>query len=1340
MRKITFSFILCCMTLGSANAQQPLNGFLYGIESQPVGTEWEAPEKLSLNKEQPRAYFFSFGDVESAKKVHPEASKYWQDLNGTWKFHWAPNPGERPKNFYEAKFDAEDWDDIKVPSCWNVVGIQKDGSLKYGVPIYCNQPVIFKHTVAVGDWKGGVMREPNKDWTTYKYRNEVGSYRRTFTVSEDWKDREVYINFDGVNSFFYLWINGKYVGFSKNSRNTATFNITDYLVKGENVVAVEVYRNSDGSFLEAQDMFRLPGIFRDTYLTSTAKVEVRDMKINTDLTANGASVEVNAKLRNLGKKAAKGYTLNYSVYENKLYSDDIVGQVGQPVASESFTLEKDDNKAISTKFNIENAKLWSAEQPNRYTLVVELKDKKGKTVDVVSSYFGVCKVEIKDTKAEDDEFGLAGRYFYVNNKPVKLKGVNRQEINPNSGNSITHEQMEEEIMIMKRGNINHVRNSHYSCDPYWYYLCDKYGIYLEDEANLESHEYYYGDASLSHVPEFKDAHVARVMELVHAHVNHPSIVIWSLGNEGGPGDNFKAAYNAIKEFDLSRPVQYERNNDIVDMGSNQYPSIAWTREAVKGKYNMKYPFHISEYAHSMGNAGGNLEDYWEAMESTNFFCGAAIWDWVDQSLYNYDKTTGEKYLAYGGDFGDKPNDGMFCMNGILFPGHKPKPEYFEVKKVYQNVGVKAVDITKGQIEVFNKNYFEPMTDVEMVWSLWKDGKKIQESNAFKGPRNILGPREKGNYTIPFDYNSLDANSEYFVKVQFLLAKDMPWAKKGYVQMEEQLPVKSAAQFASIKESAKGDKPTLSQTKEKNLIKGNGFSVVFNNTTGTINSLQYGNKVIFADGNGPKLDAFRAMVDNDNWAYHQWFAKGLNNLQHKVLDSKVYTKEDGTVVLAYTVESQAPYGQNIRDLGISSGKYEITKNKDFGPDDFKFTTNQIWTVYPDGSIELEANINSNEPGLNLPRLGYVMKTPSDLKNYTYYGRGPQNNYNDRMNGAFVQLYNSTVQDQFVHFPKPQSMGNREDVRWCALTDEAGNGAQFISTTTFSASALPWSAMQMVEAPHPYQLPKSDGNYLHLDLKVMGLGGNSCGQGGPLEEDRIKAGNHSMGFIIRPVQKSYDMSERAKVSAAGDMPLGVARDRAGKVTISTEKKDAVICYTLNGNKKVQTYSEPINMRNGGTITVWEKSNDKLKTTMTFEKIETVPVEVMYASSVESGEGDPGHLVDNDPNTIWHTMYSVTVAKYPHWVDLDCGEVKTLKGFTYLPRQNGPNGNIKDYQIQVSNDGKTWGDVLVKGSFENNAKEKRVMFSKPVKARYVRFTALSSQNGQDFASGAEMGVLAE
>ena len=1337
MKRKTLIFILCSLMYSSAYSQQPLGGFLYGNVQSPEGTEWEAPEKLSLNKEQPRAYFFSFADVESAKEVRPEASSYWQSLNGTWKFHWAPNPDERPKTFYDIQFDDAAWDDITVPSCWNVVGIQKDGSLKYGVPIYCNQPVIFKHTKVVGDWKGGVMREPNKDWTTYKYRNEVGSYRRTFRIPENWKEREVYINFDGVNSFFYLWINGKYMGFSKNSRNTASFNISDYLVKGDNVVAVEVYRNSDGSFLEAQDMYRLPGIFRDTYLTSTAKLEMRDMKIDTDLTAEGATVSVNAMMRNLGKKAAKDFTLTYSVFENKLYSDEIVGKVGNPVVSEKFTLDKDGSQKTTTKLTINNAKLWSAEKPNRYTLVAELKDRKGKIVDVVSSYFGICKVEIRDTEAKDDEFGLKGRYFYVNNKPVKLKGVNRQEINPNSGNSITHEQMEEEIMIMKRGNINHVRNSHYSCDPYWYYLCDKYGIYLEDEANLESHEYYYGKESLSHVPEFKDAHVARVMELVHAHVNHPSIVIWSLGNEAGPGNNFVAAYDAIKAYDTSRPVQYERNNDIVDMGSNQYPPIPWIREAVKGTFNIKYPFHISEYAHSMGNAGGNLEDYWEAIESTNFFCGGAIWDWVDQSLYNYDKATGEKYLAYGGDFGEKPNDGMFCMNGILFSGHKPKPEYFEVKKVYQNVGVKAVDIMKGQIEVFNKNYFEPMTGYDMVWSLWKDGKKVQESRNFKGHRNIVGPREKVLYTIPFDFNSLSSDSEYFIKIQFLLAKDMPWAKKGYVQMEEQLPLKQADTFAGIASVAEGNDVILNESNEAYTVKGNGFTVVFDNQTGTINHLKYGARTIFTENNGPKLDAFRAQTDNDNWAYRQWFAKGLNSLLHKVLNKSVYTRKDGAVVIAYTVESQSPCGYNIKDLGISSGKYEITKSKDFGPDDFKFTTNQIWTVYKDGSIELQANIISNEPNLDLPRLGYVMKTPKDLSNYTYYGRGPQNNYNDRMNGAFVELYHSTVQEQFVDFPKPQSMGNREGVRWCALTDQTGQGVQFVSTSSpFSASALPWSAMQMVEAPHPYQLPESDGNYLHIDLKMMGLGGSSCGQDAPLAEDRVKAGNHMMGFIIRPA--NGNLTQSAKVSATGDMPLGISRDRTGMLNITSARKDATICYSINGAKKALVYDKPFSLRDGGLVKAWYKDNEQLMATSEFDRIESIPVEVIYASSAEQGEGDANHLVDGDPNTYWHTVYSVTVAKYPHWIDFDCTEEKTIKGFVYLPRQNSSNGNIKDFQIQVSNDGKNWGEIIVKGSFENNRKEKRILFNEPVKARYVRFTALSSQNGDDFATGAEIYIL--
>lgn len=1344
------SFFWACLLGGvlTANAQQALlKGFAYEMQQAPMGKEWESPEKLALNKEQPHSWFFAFSDKESARRVLPEYSSFFQSLNGNWKFNWVGNPDERPVDFFKSEFDVSGWDDVTVPMQWNVVGIQKNGDLKYGVPIYANQPVIFQHKVAVDDWKGGVMRTPPADWVTYKHRNEVGSYRRSFTIPENWENREVYINFDGVSSFFYLWINGKYVGFSKNSRNTSSFNITPYLNKeGENIVAVEVYRNSDGSFLEAQDMFRLPGIFRGVSLTSTSKLQVRDLRVRPDLDADYAdgTIRVEADIRNLNKKKAKGYTLSYSLYSNKLYSDENVLVEGVEGTADIPVLENGDNTTATTTIHVKNPKKWSAEYPYRYTLVGELKDKKGRVVESFSTALGFCKVEIKDTPADKDEFGLAGRYYYVNGKTVKLKGVNRQEIEPSVGNAITHEQMEEEIMIMKRGNINHVRNSHYSCEPYWYYLCDKYGIYLEDEANIESHQYYYGKESLSHVPEFEDAHVARVMELAHSHINHPSIVIWSLGNEAGPGKNFVAAYNAIHSFDSSRPVQYERNNDIVDMGSNQYPSIAWMKGAVTGKYKIKYPFHVSEYAHSMGNAVGNLQDYWDAIESTNFFCGAAIWDWVDQALYYYDRQTGDRFWAYGGDFGDKPNSGMFCMNGILFPDHSPKPAYYEVKKVYQNVGVKALDMTKGKIEIFNKNYFTPLNSFKLVWSLYKDGVKVQESNVFMAPRNIVGPREKVVYGIPYKYDELEKGSEYFVKVQFLLADDMPWAKAGYVQMEEQLLVKAADSKPAMAEvTAEMSRPDVVEEDGFTTVSGNGFTVKFDNKQGTIFSLVYNGKQILREGEGPKIDALRARVDNDNWAYGQWFENGLHNLKHTATSYNWINKKnkkDNTVQLMYTVVSQAPNGAKLE--GGNSGKNSVKEltDKPFGDDDFKFVTNQIWTVYPDGSVELQSSVNSNKPAVVLPRLGYAMQLPEGLSQYTYYGRGPWNNYNDRCTGSFIEQHQSTVKDQFVNFPKPQSMGNREGIRWCALTDGSGNGVQFVAGTVMSASALPWSALEMTLAPHPYQLPKSTGTHLHLDMGVTGLGGNSCGQGGPLDEDRIKAGNHSLSFIIRPV-KNGDFIQTSKVSVSGEVPLSISRSNTGMVSIETSKQNVDIVYTVNGSKKKNSYIRPFELRDGGVVTAFYKSNPSVSVTETYKKLESVPLTVINASSQEAGEGDASNLVDGDVNTTWHTMYSVTVAKYPHWVDFDAGEIKTIKGFTYLPRQDGgKNGNIKNYSLQLSVDGENWGDPVAKGTFSKNNQLKKVLLEKPVKARYIRFTGIDSQNGADFAGGAEFTVIAD
>lgn len=1341
MNKTLLTGLLCCSLSIQSFADQPLEGFTYGSVNAPTGKEWESPENLALNKEQPHAYFFPFQHLDNARKVLPENSKYWQSLDGDWKFHWAPDPDSRPKDFYQTEYDVSSWDAIPVPSSWNIYGIQKDRSQKYGTPIYVNQPVIFQHSVKVDDWRGGVMRTPPANWTTYKDRNEVGSFRRDFEIPQDWDGREVFISFDGVDSFFYLWINGQYVGFSKNSRNTANFNITPYLQKGKNTVAAEVYRSSDGSFLEAQDMFRLPGIFRTVALYSVPKVHFRDLVATPDLDATytDGSLTVNAEIRNLDKKAIKDYKVYYSLYANKLYSDEntLVDGFLSPVIDK---IAPNETGSVQTVLKVKAPNKWSAEFPYRYTLVAELKDKKNRTVEMVSTIVGFRKVEIKDTPASEDEFGLAGRYYYVNGKTVKLKGVNRHESNPGVGHAITREMMEKEIMLMKRANINHVRNSHYPDDPYWYFLCNKYGIYLEDEANIESHEYYYGAASLSHPVEWKNAHVARVMEMVRANVNNPSIVIWSLGNEAGPGKNFVAAYDALKKFDASRPVQYERNNDIVDMGSNQYPSIGWVRGAVQGKYDIKYPFHISEYAHSMGNACGNLIDYWEAMESTNFFCGGAIWDWVDQSMYNYDPKTGVRYLAYGGDFGDTPNDGQFVMNGIVFGDLEPKPQYYEVKKVYQHIGVKAIDTEKGVFEIFNKYYFKNLAeDYQLVYSLYEDGKPIMTGK----PMDInVAPRQRTQITLPYDHASLKKDAEYFMKLQFILKDQRPWAAKGFPMAEEQILVKEATDRPSISEvtanAAKLDGFVLDKDTKRILIKGTDFEAIFDPQTGSIYSLKYGNETVIADGNGPKLDALRAFTNNDNWFYAPWFEHGLHNLIHKTTEYKVLNRGNGTLVLSFTVESQAPNTARIKG-GTSSGKNSIEELTDrkFGSNDFKFVTNQIWTVYPDGSIELQSSITSNRSSLVLPRLGYVMKVPQQYSNFTYYGRGPIDNYADRKSGQLIEQYTNSVTSEFVNFPKPQDMGNHEDVRWCALTNQAGNGAVFVATDRLSASALQYSALDLILASHPYQLPKAGDTYLHLDCAVTGLGGNSCGQGGPLVHDRVFANQHSMGFIIRPAGK--ELSVVANVAPAGDLPLSITRTPAGMVELTSAKKDAVICYSIDGSKKVQEYTEPVPMRNGGTIKAWYKDSKDISSTMKFEKIESIQTQVVYASSQESGEGDASHLTDGDPNTIWHTMYSVTVAKYPHWVDLDAGEVKEIKGFTYLPRQNGGNGNIKDYSIQVSMDGKEWGEPVNKGTFARDSKEKRVLFDKPVKARYIRFTALSEQNGQDFASGAEITILA-
>ncbi|WP_315152748.1 glycoside hydrolase family 2 TIM barrel-domain containing protein [Capnocytophaga leadbetteri] len=1250
----------------------PLGGFAYGDKEAPTGKEWESVEELALNKEYPRAYFFSFDNEAQAAQVRPEKSPYWLSLNGQWRFHWCKTPDERPKDFYKTNYDASGWDMTPVPSNWNVQGIQKDGKLKYGLPIYVNQPVIFYHERKVDDWRQGVMRTPPQTWTTYEYRNEVGSYIRYFEVPREWKGREVYIDFDGVDSFFYLWINGKYVGFSKNSRNAASFNISKYLKKGQNKLAVEVYRNSDGSFLESQDMFRLPGIFRTVALRSTPKVQIRNLNVLTDTdNLSDWQLKVTAEVRNLSKKEAKDYRLQYTVYKNTLYKDDAQKVDALQATTEVQAVAPNAIEKVSAAIDVKQPDMWSAEAPNRYVLVAQLVDKKGKVIEAASTYFGFRKVEIKETKAEDDSFGNAGRYFYVNGKPIKLKGVNRHETYPDQGHVVTHAQMEEEVMLMKRANINHVRCSHYPPDPYWFYLSDKYGIYLEDEANIESHEYYYGKESLSHPKEWEKAHTARVVEMVEAAYNSPSIVIWSLGNEAGPGQNFVTAYNHLKTLDTSRPVQYERNNDIVDMGSNQYPSVAWVKGAATGKYDIKYPFHISEYAHSMGNAVGNLADYWEAIESTNYICGGAIWDWVDQALTNY-TPDGKPYAAYGGDFGDFPNDGQFVMNGIIFADRTVKPQYYEVQKVYQNIKVKKLSFDTFQIT--NKSYFEPMEGYEGVWKLYRNGELVEERSFDVSP---LKPQLKGVVTIA--PKRMDSKSEYIVVIEFRQAADKPWAKKGFVQAREQFIIQEAGQKPAIATVAEGSALELSP--DQKMIVGKDFSVMFDFDKGTIETLRYGNNTII-ENSGLALNAFRAFTNNDRWAYQQWFAKGLHNLQHKALAKSVKANADGSYSYSFTVQSQAPNAAKIEG-GTASGRNKIVELTDrpFTDADFRFVTNQVFTVYPDGSIEVQASIASNDDFVNLPQLGYLVTMPKSYFRFTYYGRGKQDNYSDRKSGAFLGIYESDVLKEAGNFPKPQDVGHHQDSRWAALTNMRGAGAIFVGTQPMDVAALPYTAQEMTLAGHPFELPNPSATYLQLNIATTGVGGNSCGPT-PLQRDRVMATQHRFGFIIRPAQEK--LTQAANVSASTEAPAFAP----GLINRST-----------------------------------------------------IPMKVIFASSEEVGAGNASHLVDGNPNTIWHSAYSVTVAKHPHWVDFDLSKEVSFKGISYLPRTDeAGNGDVKDFSISVSDDAKTWKEVH-KGSFsQNRGTPQQVLFKSPVKARYVRFTALSEQYGQDFASGAEFGLIAE
>ena len=1282
----------------SSHAAYPVDYPMEDAPAAPTGKEWEQEQNLSLNKEVPRATFFSFADAESARKVLPEHSGYWRSLDGDWKFHWVKTPAERPVDFFKPGFDVSAWRTIPVPSSWQMQG--------YGVPVYSNQAYLFKR-----DWPR-VMGEPPKHFTSYENRNPVGSYRRDFQIPADWKGREVFVNFDGVDSFFYLWINGRYVGFSKNSRNPAEFDITRFLVPGNNVIAAEVYRFSDGSYLECQDMWRLSGIFRSVSLRAKDPVHVRDLFVKT-IPSGGDDWTLRVETELHGGKAAEGSTVSMVLHE---------AESGATVAANRVSTVEGAVEAVFSK-----PKLWSAEIPNLYTLVITLADASGKVRDIVSTHVGFRTVEIRD--------GV----FLVNGRAVKFRGVNRHENSPVSGHAVTREDMELDMKRLKQANVNHVRLAHYPNDPYWYYLCDKHGMYLQDEANIESHGYYYGKESLSHPKEWEKAHVDRIMAMVERDKNHPSVTIWSLGNEAGPGDNFKAAHAAIKARDRSRPTHYERNNDIVDMGSNQYPSVGWT-EWKAAHPDQRKPFYISEYAHIMNNGMGNLADYWAAIESSDSIFGGGIWEWCDQGL---EKTgsDGRKFIAYGGDFGDAPNDGQFIVKGVVYANRDPKPCFWEVKKVHQEIAVKNLDARSAEITVFNKHYFRDLSGLEVVWEFADDGQVIASGRM---PSPAIAPRAEARVQLTPKpaLPSPAAGVDRRFRIGFRTTADSIMGPAGYEIAAEQLPVESASS-AKPRLAVAGAKPVVKDGPDSTVVSGKGFRVVFDKKSGSISALEYAGKPVFKPGGGPRFNAFRAPVNNDNWAMQNWFGMGLRELVPQTLRFSVDDSGADVVRLSSVTDHSGARAEVVRDF--ISNQLKVESSGELPGDATTFRVVNAWTVFADGSISQQSAISAGGRDIVLPKVGFTMELPPSLAKAEYYGRGPEENYPDRKTGSFFGRWSRDVKGFFEPYAKPQDMGNREDVSWVALRDRTGAGALFSGFGRMSATVLEYTPSELLMASHPTRLPGNpDRVRLDLDAAVLGLGGASCGPG-PIERDIIKSSRpYGFGFVIRPLAAETDPAAAARVSAADTAPVSISVDHnRNLVSLATATPGAKIRYSVDGGA-VRDYEGPFTIEKAMKITARAEASGCHASALSFLDI-PAPVRrarlvLLSASSEMPGEGDAAKIIDGNPDSYWHTNYGLTMAKHPHTLEFELLTPQSLTGFTQLPRQDGnANGRIRKYEVSTSDDRKAW-KIAKEGEFPNKSGLNTVAFDSPVKARYVRFTAVSEQAGNDFASAAEIVFITE
>ena len=1249
-----------------------------------TGKEWDNPLTTSVNRETAHAYSLPMASEADAVKNDMTLSPYYLSLDGKWKFQWVNTPSKATAAMCATDYNDAAWTDIDVPSSWQVWGLHNNKS--WDKPLYCNTQYPFEYDRTTFS----VMAE-RPGWFTYNSSmpNPVGTYRKTFTVDAAWlTGHDVFVRFNSVGHGYYLWVNGQRVGYSEDSYLPSEFNITKYLVEGENVIALQVYRFTSGSFLECQDYWRLTGIHRHCFIYAAPKVRISDYFFTTDLDASYKNAKANVKVTVDGMDITGNGIVEAKILDN-----------GQVIALGSAGVG---DGSGSIDMDVTAPRLWSAEAPNLYDLVLTLKDDAGHVYDIRGSKVGFREVGIRSDGA-----------LLINGQRMVFHGVNRHDFSPVNGRAITPEEIEEDIKTMKRLNINAVRTSHYPNDPVFYDLCDKYGLYVLAEADVECH----GNWGLSSEPKFKNAMVERSQNHVRWMRNHVCIFIWSFGNECGNGNNFQAVANAVKALDKTRLTHYEGNSSYADVSSTMYGSydnINWI-----GSSQHDRPHIQCENSHSMGNSMGNVRDMFDLYEKYPCLTGEFIWDFKDQGLLTK-SSTGKEYWAYGGDFGDNPNSGNFCINGLVHPDWTLTAKSYNTKKVYQPIEWRAVSGKTGVFEMKNKLAFLPTSTYDVSYSVMDEEGNVLGSGAITD--EVAAGKTK-NVTIDLSaLSTLSAAKEAFVYFAAKQKTATAWADAGYVVAEEKLPVQTARKpmYDTARLQDCGSL-SVSNTSTTITITNDRMKAVFSKTQGTLTSYTYDGVQLVSKP--LLLSVFRLPTDNDGNHAGDWDNQGLRKLTVKGTGADV-RQLDGDKAVAVTMTST--------HTGKNGTAFKVLLH---------------FYVFADGTIMTSSLINPASTGAILPKMGFRLEMPSTMEQLQWFGRGPWDSYRDRKEACLPAVYQSTVTDQYEEYILPQEHGTKQEVRWLSVRNGDGVGMLFAAPDQMAASAVHFRPEDNYtdrnnRSRHTYQFKTCAQTVVSLDAATRGLGNASCGPD-VMEKYELRAQNTLFRFFMMPLTKDVSAAGAARFDMPVCMPVSCERQDNGRIKMSTTTKGAAIYYSIDGGD-YQKYTSPVSHAAACTVTAYATAEglfESATTSYDFELFVDKSGWKLVSADSQHGGNEAKLAFDGKTGTFWHTEYQGSEPQCPHTIVVDMNKIYKVTAFTYLARQDGTqNGMVKAYEVYLSTDGKSWGQPVATGEFTNTTAMQVAKLKTPTVGRYLKLVAKSEINGKAWTSAAEIGIQAE